>query len=142
MPQVSFNQPSETTNLNNSQSAAVSNSTWKPEEVPQLTVDVYRKADSIFIISTVAGISHTDLDISIENNTLSIKGFRNKPYETSEIESLLEECVWGEFFREITINENLDVSKIKATLKEGILSIEIPILKILASRRITVELAK
>jgi HSP20 family protein len=134
MPQVSFNQNNEAINANNS--------TWKPEEVPQLTVDVYRKGDSIFIISTVAGISHSDLDISIENNTLSIKGFRNKPYETTEIETLLEECVWGEFFREITINENLDVSKIKAILKDGILNIEIPILKILASRRITVELAK
>jgi HSP20 family protein len=140
MPQVSFNQNNETTS-NNSQSSNTE-SKWKPEEVPQLTVDVYRKADSIFVISTVAGISHSDLDISIENNTLSIKGFRNKPYEMADIETLLEECVWGEFFREITINENLDVSKIKAILKDGILSIEIPILKILASRRITVELAK
>lgn len=140
MPQVSFNQTNETNN--NIQSNAPASSTWKPEEVPQLTVDVYRKGDSIFVISTVAGISHSDLDISIENNTLSVKGFRNKPYQTAEIETLLEECVWGEFFREITINENLDVSKIKAILKDGILSIEIPILKILASRRITVELAK
>jgi HSP20 family protein len=137
MPQVTFNQDN-----NMSQSTNSNNATWKPEEVPQLTVDVYRKADSIFVVSTVAGITHSDLDISIENNTLSIKGFRKKPYESSEIESLLEECVWGEFFREITINENLDVSKIKALLKDGILSIEIPILKILASRRITVELAK
>ena len=139
MPQVSFNQVNENQNINQS---TTNSSTWKPEEVPQLTVDVYRKGDSIFVVSTVAGISHSDLDISIENNTLSIKGFRNKPYETVEIETLLEECVWGEFFREITINENLDVSKIKAILKDGILSIEIPILKILASRRITVELSK
>jgi HSP20 family protein len=140
MPQVSFNQTNENSNTANLQPN--SNATWKPEEVPQLTVDVYRKADSIFVVSTVAGISHSDLDISIENNTLSIKGFRNKPYQVEGIEVLLEECVWGEFFREITINENLDVSKIKAILKDGILSIEIPILKILASRRITVELAK
>ncbi len=140
MPQVSFNQSSETHNATESTKSNIS--TWKPEEVPQLTVDVYRKLDSIFVISTVAGITHSDLDISIENNTLSIKGFRKKPYQTTEIESLLEECVWGEFFREITINENLDVSKIKAILKDGILSIEIPILKILASRRIVVELAK
>jgi HSP20 family protein len=137
MPQVSFNQASETTNPN-----PQSSSTWKPEEVPQLTVDVYRKGDSIFVVSTVAGISHSDLDISIENNTLSIKGFRNKPYQVEGIEILLEECVWGEFFREITINENLDVSKIKAMLKDGILTIEVPILKILASRRIAVELIK
>jgi HSP20 family protein len=145
MPQVTFNQNNDQPNpSNNNSNMSNPNNTpnWKPEEVPQLTVDVYRKGDSIFVVSTVAGISHSDLDISIENNTLSIKGFRNKPYDSKEIESLLEECVWGEFYREITINENLDVSKIKAILKDGVLSIEIPILKILASRRITVELAK
>jgi HSP20 family protein len=131
MPQISIDQ--------NTQNNTTTPSTWKPEEVPQLTVDVYRKAESIFVVSTVAGVSHSDLDITIENNTLSIKGFRKKPYDTTDSEVLLEECVWGEFFRELTINENLDVSKIKASLNQGILVIEIPILKIIASRRIAVE---
>ncbi len=118
----------------------INNISWKPEEVPQLTVDVYRKGESIYVTSTVSGISHTDLDITIENNTLSIKGFRKKPYKSEEVEVLLEECVWGEFYRELTINENLDVDKIKATINQGILTIEIPILKIVAHRRISVEL--
>jgi HSP20 family protein len=131
MPQVSMDQNSTQPN---------SNISWKPEEVPQLTVDVYRKGESIYVTSTVSGISHTDLDITIENNTLSIKGFRKKPYKSEEVEVLLEECVWGEFYRELTINENLDVDKIKATINQGILTIEIPILKIVAHRRISVEL--
>ena len=129
MPQVSLDQTQNPTN----------NISWKPEEVPQLTVDVYRKAESIFVVSTVSGVNYTDLDITIENNTLSIKGFRKKPYTATDVEVLLEECVWGEFYRELTINENLDVSKIKATITQGILTIEIPILKIVASRRIAVE---
>ena len=57
------------------------NTDWKPEEVPQLTVDVYRKDDVIYVISTVAGVSPQDLDISIEENTLTIKGVRRKPYK-------------------------------------------------------------
>jgi HSP20 family protein len=131
MPQVSIDQ---------SQSQPNNNISWKPEEVPQLTVDVYRKAEFIYVVSTVSGISHTDLDITIENNTLSIKGFRKKPYINEDVEVLLEECVWGEFYRELTINENLDVDKIKAKITQGILTIEIPILKIIAHRRIAVEL--
>jgi HSP20 family protein len=130
MPQV--NMDSNTTNN--------TNSTWKPEEVPQLTVDVYRKDQTIFVVSTVAGVNHKDLDIQIENNTLAIKGFRKRPYESAGNEVLLEECIWGEFYRELTINENLDVSNIKAKINLGILIIEIPILKIVANRRIEVEL--
>ena len=112
---------------------------WKPEEVPQLTVDVYRKNDSIFVVSTVAGVQPGDLDISIENNTLSIKGIRKKPYNDDGATVLLEECFWGEFFRELTINENLDVDKIQASLHHGVLSIEIPILKITSQKKIIVD---
>jgi len=112
---------------------------WKPEEVPQLTVDVYRKNDSIFVVSTVAGVQPGDLDISIENNTLSIKGIRKKPYNDDGATVLLEECFWGEFFRELTINENLDVDKIQASLHHGVLSVEIPILKITSQKKITVD---
>ena len=133
MPQLSIDQN------NNIGTQGNNNITWKPEEVPQLTVDVYRRGESIFIVSTVAGVNHTDLDITIENNTLSIKGFRKKPYNTTDAEILLEECVWGEFYRELTINENLDVNKIKANISQGILTIEIPILKLIAHRRIAVD---
>jgi len=118
---------------------ALSQKDWKPEEVPQLTVDVYRKDDSIFVVSTVAGVQPGDLDISIENNMLSIKGLRKKPYNDEGATVLLEECFWGEFYRELTINENLDVDKIQASLHHGVLSIEIPILKITSQKKITVD---
>jgi HSP20 family molecular chaperone IbpA len=76
----------------------------------------------------------------VENNTLSIKGFRKKPYKSEDgCEVLLEECVWGEFYRELTINENLDVNKVKASLTQGILTIEVPIMKVVGHRRIQVE---
>jgi HSP20 family protein len=117
-----------------------SNTNWKPEEVPQLTVDVYRDSDHIFVVSTVAGVNPRDLDISVENNTLSIKGVRRKPYSDAGATILLEECFWGEFYRELTINENLDIDKIKATINQGVLIIQIPILRISSHRKITVDL--
>ncbi len=132
MPQISLDE-----NTNNTTST---DSNWKPNQVPQLTVDVYKKGESIFIISTVAGVAPGDIDVVVENNTLSIKGFRKKPYNAEEgLELLLEECVWGEFFRELTINENLDVNKVKAVLTTGILTIEVPIMKVVGHRRVQVE---
>lgn len=113
-------------------------STWAPEEVPQLTIDVYRKGDFIFIISTVAGVGPGDLDISIDNNVLYIRGVRRKPYNDKECDVLLSECFFGEFSREITINEKIVIEGITARIKDGILTIVIPIQKVL-SRKISVE---
>lgn len=117
-----------------------SSSNWQPEDVPQLTVDVYKKDQKIFVVSTVAGVNSKNLDISINDNTLSINGMREKPYsEDGGSELLLEECFWGQFSREITINETLNVDEIKASLKNGVLTIEIPIYKITAQRKIRVD---
>jgi HSP20 family protein len=141
MPQVSAAQTKPQTQQSQSQDKPDDASlSWKPEEVPQLTVDVYRQKDTIFVVSTVAGVNPKDLDISIENNTLSIKGVRRKPYEETVSTILLEECFWGEFYRELTINENIDVDSIKATINQGVLIVEVPILQITPHRKIEVDL--
>lgn len=115
------------------------NSQWQPDEVPQLTVDVYKQDDTIFVVSTVAGVNPQDLDISVENQTLSIKGMRSKPYDAPSGNILLEECFWGEFYRELTINESLDVDNIKASLKQGVLTIAIPIIITKSQKKIEVS---
>jgi HSP20 family protein len=151
MPQVSMPTQEKTAPTHTATTSASSSSSsesrqstsgtvsWEPEEVPQLTVDVYRKENTIFIVSTVAGVNPKDLDISIETNTLSIKGVRRKPYD-SDVSLLLEECFWGEFYRELTINENLDVDAIKASINQGILVIEVPLLQLTPHRKIEVNL--
>jgi len=137
--QEDTNQTTVNTNNNDAHGQSDAQASWSPDEVPQLTVDVYRKEDVIFVVSTVAGVNPQDLDISIENNTLSIKGVRKKPYNQDQSNMLLEECFWGEFYRELTINENLDVDKIKANLNQGVLIVEIPILKLASQKKITVD---
>lgn len=134
MPQVSMSSPVDEVNQQTSGSVS-----WAPEEVPQLTVDVYRQENTIFIVSTVAGVNPKDLDISIENSTLSIKGVRRKPYDEAKSTVLLEECFWGEFYRELTINENIDVDSIKATINQGVLIIEVPLLQLTPHRKIEVN---
>lgn len=137
MPQIT----AEDKSLNKEESEVVIGQeiSWKPEEVPQLTVDVYKQGEVIFIVSTVAGVNPKDLDISVENSTLSIKGIRKKPYNEEKSSMLLEECFWGEFYRELTINENIDVDSIKATINQGVLIIEVPLLQITAHRKIEVN---
>lgn len=124
--------------LDEAQANVVSDDSWKPDEVPQLTVDVYKEGENIFLISTVAGVQPADLDVSVEGSTVIIKGTRRPPYPLNS-KVLLSECFWGEFQRELDLNENLDMDNIKASLKQGILTVEIPIIRLTNSKQIKVD---
>lgn len=137
MPQITAQDKNITQNSVNQDE--IQGAAWKPEEVPQLTVDVYKQGEIIFVVSTVAGVNPKDLDISVENSTLSIKGVRKRPYSEDKSTMLLEECFWGEFYRELTINENIDVDSIKATINQGVLIIEVPLLHVTPHRKIEVD---
>ncbi|NJL96699.1 Hsp20/alpha crystallin family protein [Candidatus Gracilibacteria bacterium] len=133
------NQKVNTSTTNSSGGDSV-NKDWKPEEVPQLTVDVHKKDQTIYVVSTIAGVKAEDLDISIDDQTLTIRGMRKKPYTPEDSDVLLEECFWGEFYRELTINENLNVAEIRADLKDGVLVIQIPVIKVVAQKKIKVNM--
>lgn len=113
------------------------NTEWTAEEVPQLTVDVYRKDNVIYIVSTVAGVAADDLDVTVDGQNITIKGSRKKPYAEDQ-EMLLEECFWGDFSRELTISENFDIEKIEADLTNGILTVTIPVVVISGHKKINV----
>lgn len=95
----------------------------------QLTVDVYETDKNIVVRSAVAGVKPEDLDISVENDVLIIKGEREeaKGGEEENVNNYYhQECYWGKFSREIVLPEEVDFSKIEATMKDGILIVRIP----------------
>jgi HSP20 family protein len=105
------------------------NSSWTPEAIPQLTIDMYHKGDYVVVVSTVAGVTASDLDISVDNNVLYIKGVRRKPYNDAEVHAEINECFWGEFYREIALQDTANTDKIEAGLSNGILTIKIPVIR-------------
>jgi len=92
----------------------------------QLAIDVYQTKDFFVVQAPVAGIKSEDLNISVENDFLIIKGKREKVEEIQEKDYFYQECYWGSFSRKVSLPENLDSSKIKASLKKGILTVKIP----------------
>lgn len=105
----------------------------------ELTVDVYQTDEEIVIQSAVAGIKPEDLDISIENDLVLIKGNRAKPSENKKRSYFYQECYWGQFSREIILPEEVDPSRIKATMKQGILTIRIPKIERKKKKRVMVR---
>lgn len=97
------------------------------EEVEgQLTVDVYQTPTEIVIQSTVAGVDPENLDISITNESVTIRGRRERMERVKEDDYFFQECYWGKFARSIILPQEVDAEKSVASLKNGILMIRLP----------------
>jgi HSP20 family protein len=98
---------------------------WDAEEpVPgQLAVDVYETKDKLFVKARTAGVNKNDLDVSISDNTLSIRGTLSSGYEEDVEQYHLQECYWGEFSRSIVLPVPVKEDEIEAALKDGVLTI-------------------
>lgn len=92
----------------------------------QLTVDVYQTPNEIVVQSTVAGISPDDLDISITNESVTIRGKREKSEKVKDEDYFYQECYWGKFARTIILPQEVDAEKSTAGMKNGVLTIRLP----------------
>ena len=101
----------------------------KPADEGQLTVDVYQSEDEIIIQSTIGGIDGKDMDISIAKDMVTIKGSRTKTEKVKQSDYFHQELYWGSFSRSIILPVDIDVDKAKASIKNGLLTVRLPILK-------------
>lgn len=92
----------------------------------QLAVDVYQTKDDIVIQSTIAGVKPEDLDISIANDMVTVKGHRQKMEEVKADDYFYQECYWGSFSRALALPVEIDVDKARADLKDGVLTLTLP----------------
>lgn len=107
------------------QIAAPSNEPEIPEE-GQLTVDIYDEGAYIVIQSSMAGVKSEDIDISLQEDTLTIRGARQRHKEVNEDNFYYKELYWGSFSRSIILPEEVDFQKAEAALKNGLLTIRLP----------------
>ena len=70
---------------------------WITEPDGQLSLDVYQTENEIIIKSTIAGATAQDLEISLANDMLTIKGVRSKDAEVDPKDYYYQECYWGRF---------------------------------------------
>lgn len=99
---------------------------WLAKQEAELMVDVYAKDDNIIVKATVAGAKPEDIDVSINNDILTIRGVRHFEDEISEKNYLHRECFWGNFSRSIILPTEIQKGRIKAILKNGVLTLVLP----------------
>lgn len=99
---------------------------WLEEYEGQLAVDAYQTNDAVIVKAPIAGVKPQDLEISITDEVVSIRGQRQQEASPDEADYFCQECYWGSFSRSYVLPIAVDSDKAKADLKDGILTVIIP----------------
>jgi len=99
---------------------------WMDDYEGQLAVDVYQTEEDVVIKAPIAGVKREDLEISITDEVVNIKGERRENEEVAKENYFVQECYWGGFSRSYILPIAVDSEQAKASLKKGILTIAIP----------------
>lgn len=98
-----------------------------PADEGQLAVDVFRRGSTLVIRSIIAGVDPDALQISVNDDLLTIRGERRHEERIDREDQFLQECYWGAFSRSVLLPEDVDETQTEATLKNGVLEIRLPI---------------
>ena len=103
----------------------------KEGEVPMTTasfvpaVDIYEDAQKVVLKLEVPGIEEKDLDVRVENNTLTVKGERKFEKEEKEENFHRIERSYGSFYRAFTLPSTVDTEHVGASYNAGVLKLEL-----------------
>lgn len=113
--------------------ADLATSDWIP------AVDIKEDSDRFVIYADVPGVEAKDIEITLDNGTLTLKGHResNKPEERQNYKRV--ERVRGSFLRRFTLPNTTDAAKVSARSQNGVLELVIPKSQQAQTRKITVE---
>lgn len=105
----------------------------------QLSIDVYQTDSDLIIQSTVAGVKSEDLDISITNDMVTIRGKRTRSEDIPAEKYFYQECYWGPFSRSIILPTDVASDKVEATIQNGILTVRLPKIEKEQTKKIKVK---
>jgi HSP20 family protein len=107
-------------------------STWAP------AVDIYETENELIMTAEVPGIEEKDIEIKIEDNTLSLRGERKFEKETKEENYHRIERSYGSFYRAFTLPNSIDPDRIQAEHENGVLKISMPKRQELKPRKVKI----
>ncbi len=89
-------------------------------------VDIYEDEHAITLKAEVPGIEEKDIDVRLENQTLTLRGERKFEKEEKEENFHRIERRYGSFTRSFTLPNTVDVENVKAEYANGVLSVRLP----------------
>jgi HSP20 family protein len=94
--------------------------TWAP------ALDIFEDKDSLIVTAELPGMKKEDIDISLHDGALTISGERKNEKEYDGAQTSRSERFFGRFQRSVTLPKAVDADQVKATYKDGILTVTLP----------------
>ena len=111
----------------------IATSEWRP------AVDIKEEANRFVILADIPGVKPEDIEVTMENGMITIKGERNETTEKEEKGYRRMERRQGSFYRRFSLPETADAEKIAATGNNGVLEIVLPKKEQLKPKRIEIK---
>jgi HSP20 family protein len=121
--------------LNDLIQAPVTGRPWAP------SVDIFETQDEVIVKADLPEVKLEDIAINLENGVLSLKGERKFEHKEEKPGYHRMERSYGSFARNFSIPETVDVEKVQASFKDGVLTIALPKKEIAKPRAIKVNVA-
>lgn len=113
--------------------ANVATANWAP------SVDIIEDENSFKLLADIPGVKPEDIDVSMDNGVLTIKGERSTESKTEKENFRRVERQYGVFYRRFTLPETANADKIEAHSEHGVLKIIIPKQEVAKARRISIS---
>jgi HSP20 family molecular chaperone IbpA len=88
-------------------------------------VDILENEKELVVLADMPGVESKNVDIDLRDNQLTLMG-RVEPIEGEKEISLHKEFNWGDYFRQFTLSDVIDQSKIAAKMENGVLRLTLP----------------
>ena len=103
-------------------------------------VNVYEYDDKVGIIAEIPGLDKKDLKIEVEDGILIISGDKHGLFDDNGAKVLRRELKGSSFKRQFELGEQLDGEKVKASFKDGLLSVDIPKVEPTKPKKLSVKI--
>src|SRR5918999_3410276 len=103
-----------------------------------IPLDVVQQGDNFIVKASVPGVNSEDIDVSIENDVLTIRGQTKEERELQEGNYLMRERRSGSFYRALRLPDTVDSDQAQTHYENGVLSITFPRLESKRARRLQI----
>ncbi|MDD3807322.1 MAG: Hsp20/alpha crystallin family protein [Candidatus Marinimicrobia bacterium] len=113
--------------------STMSNLNWTP------SVDLEETKNDYIIHAEIPGVEKKDIEISVENDVLTISGEKKERVQSKESNYLVSEIMTGKFSRSFRLPSQINADKIEAKWDNGVLTVKIPKSETAKSRKIQIS---
>lgn len=89
-------------------------------------VDIHEESDRIVLRAEIPGVHSDDIDVSVENHTLTLRGEKKQENEADNDNAYRLERFYGSFSRSFVLSTKINPEQIKATFRDGVLEVVVP----------------